>query len=57
MIPPTRFTHHNTPHPWLKRLETLGNALPNPAILFLMLLILLAVISYIMQLFDLTSRS
>lgn len=40
MITPTRFTHHNTPHPWLKRLETLGNALPNPAILFLMLLIL-----------------
>lgn len=55
MIPPIRFTHHNTPHPWLKRLETLGNALPNPAILFLMLLILLAVISYIMQLFDLTA--
>lgn len=55
MITPTRFTHHNTPHPWLKRLETLGNALPNPAILFLMLLILLAVISYIMQLFDLTA--
>ena len=54
MIPPTRFTHHNTPHPWLKRLETLGNV-PNPAILFLMLLILLAVISYIMQLFDLTA--
>lgn len=55
MITPTRFTHHNTPHPWLKRLETLGNALPNPAMLFLMLLILLAVISYIMQLSNITA--
>ena len=43
-------THYDSPHTWLQKLENFGNKLPNPAILFLMLLILLAVMSYIMQL-------
>ncbi len=55
MSTPTRFSLHNTPHPWLEKLEKFGNTLPNPAILFLILLILLAVISYIMQLSNITA--
>lgn len=52
---PTPFTQHDIQHTWLQKLETLGNKLPNPAILFLILLILLAIMSYILQLSNLTA--
>mgnify|MGYP002517783170 FL=1 len=47
--------HHGFYHTWLQKMEKFGNKLPNPAVLFLILLILLAIISYIMQLFNMTA--
>ena len=52
---PSAATQRPIRHVFLGNLERLGNKLPNPAILFLILLVLLAVISYSMELAGLTA--
>ncbi len=52
---PSAATQRPICHVFLGNLERLGNKLPNPAILFLILLVLLAVISYSMELAGLTA--